>query len=386
MLTSTVSSVSCDKWCARIRLLVTGGLISATYATGASAQNWRPIQTDAACSQCRTIQLQRAVSLGSEIGEGYVSSPAGIAFWRSHWILTHWAKRSSMSIYTHAGEFVRDVGRNGDGPGEFRLAGRLLVSSDTLFVLDHALARVTAYDSLWTLLGTRSVPTGNAISFDRTPSGQFILSAVVNSRETMGRPLHLLTPDGERISSFGVDTIIVRPDLPHRNQRLIALGPMGDLWSVRRTDYVLERWDLSGEKRDELRRGADWFPPHGRGGFVARDKPPNPTINAFWIDSDDRAWIGIEVPDAEWRRAVVSKGIVQGRELWGFESEDAYYDTIIEVVDLRSGRLVARGRMDQALTSARYPGLIVTYREAKDGSQVIDVWRPRINPNQRVAQ
>jgi hypothetical protein len=77
---------------------------------------------------------------------------------------------------------------------------------------------------------------------------------------------------------------------------------------------------------------------------------------------------------------------VQGRELWGFESEDAYYDTIIEVVDLRSGRLVARGRMDQALTSARYPGLIVTYREAKDGSQVIDVWRPRINPNQRVAQ
>src|SRR5690606_14537866 len=226
---------------------------------------------------------------------------------------------------------------------------------------------------------TVQLPTGNVLSFARLQDGRFVISAEMHGRQTVGRPLHVLSPAGLLQSSFGVDRPEVRPDMPHATQRLVAVASDGTIWSVRRTDYVLEQWDRTGKRLAELRREAAWFPSHGRGGFIDRDIPPNPTINAFWIDDAGRAWIGIEGPEQAWRAGIVCRGVVQGIPRWGVATENEYFDTVIEVVDLERRVVVAQGRMEAALSSARLRSYLITYGESTFGTQLIQVWRPRID-------
>ncbi|MFN2317435.1 MAG: hypothetical protein ABR551_09500 [Gemmatimonadales bacterium] len=50
-----------------------------------------------------------------------------------------------MRIYDANGTWLRNISREGDGPGEMRLPGTLIVATDTLFVADMRLSRVTAF-------------------------------------------------------------------------------------------------------------------------------------------------------------------------------------------------------------------------------------------------
>jgi hypothetical protein len=359
------------------RFLTLPILLTAALPAAGQSQQWRMIDEGSRCPGC-SVEMQLLARLGTEEGDGFVSAPAGIAQWNGMLAVTHWAKQGSISLYSSDGAFIRDVGRSGEGPGEFRFAGRLLVDHDTLFVLDHSLSRVTALTNEATVGRTASFPTGGVMSWIRLRDGRFVISADIRLRETVGKPLHLLSANGERLLSFGADTPSVLPDMPHRNQRLLALGPDGTIWSVRRTDYVLEQWAPDGRKLAELRRNASWFVPHGLGGFRTRNEPAHPTVEAFWIDDAGRAWLAIELPDTEWQDAVARLDDVQGRERWGYTDDNEYFDTVVEVVDLAQARVIAHGRMEPALTSARFSGAVATYREHDDGTQLIEVWRPRI--------
>src|SRR5690606_27869498 len=103
----------------RAMLLVAGALCIA--CTSAAAQQ----PTDAAGCRGSALSLKKIVTLGDS-GDGYVGLPISVVRWQNGWAVTHNAKPESVSVFDNEGRFVRDIGRAGEGPGEFRLASLLV--------------------------------------------------------------------------------------------------------------------------------------------------------------------------------------------------------------------------------------------------------------------
>ena len=59
-----------------------------------------------------------------------------------------------IRVYGRDGRHLRDFGREGDGPGEFRFVTAAGVLPDTIWVADWRLNRLTYFDSLGNVLGT----------------------------------------------------------------------------------------------------------------------------------------------------------------------------------------------------------------------------------------
>lgn len=78
--------------------------------------------------------------------------------------------QKKIMVFTTAGQFVRTIGRQGGGPGEFRQLFTMDVKDGLIAGFDQARRRITLFDSSGTFLnsfGTRtkeSAPSGNCIS------------------------------------------------------------------------------------------------------------------------------------------------------------------------------------------------------------------------------
>ncbi|MEX0891143.1 MAG: 6-bladed beta-propeller [Gemmatimonadota bacterium] len=68
------------------------------------------------------------------------------------------AGSADIRVFDAAGRTVRRVGGSGGGPGEFRRPSGMLLSGDTLFVVDDELRRLTWLNAAGTAMATRNVP------------------------------------------------------------------------------------------------------------------------------------------------------------------------------------------------------------------------------------
>jgi len=84
------------------------------------------------------------------------------------------------------------------------------------------------------------------------------------------------------------------------------------------------------------------------------------------------------VADPDWKNALTAVGRLQGRTALGYTTPDAYFDSIIEVIDPRTGELVASGRSPHAILFLLNKGMALSYREP-DGVPYVDVWRLSAN-------
>jgi hypothetical protein len=325
------------------------------------------------CSDCR-IQLDRIASIGDE-GAGYVGDPWSVQLWQGMWAVTHMAKPGSISLYSRSGQFLKDIGRRGEGPGEYKMAGRSSVRGDTLFVYDPDLQRVTYYTVSDKPAGSFSVGVRSARAMDVLKDGRILFNGLVRTTASAAYPLHI-TSRNTTVRSFGASRPTVDPTRPHAHLRASSVMPDGTILTARFTEYVLEQWDVDGRKIAEWRRNASWFAPHGKGGVRSPTEPPNPLIEAVYVDANMLAWVMISVPDKAWKNAVTQRGVLQGRPIYE-ASNNEYMDALIEVIDLRSGRLIARIQTDaRALTASAY-GVLVTGAETVNGVR-LDLWRPQL--------
>ncbi len=66
-----------------------------------------------------------------------------------------------LRIYDANGTWLRNISREGDGPGEMRLPGTLIVAADTLFIADMRLSRVSAFTTAGEFLTSWPMPVGD---------------------------------------------------------------------------------------------------------------------------------------------------------------------------------------------------------------------------------
>lgn len=96
---------------------------------------------DDAGSEVEAVALRQALTIDAEFGE-----VQGLAVDASGRIYVADAMTHAIRVFSPAGEPLGSVGRRGRGPGEFtRLQDVVVARGDSLFALDIALQRVTAY-------------------------------------------------------------------------------------------------------------------------------------------------------------------------------------------------------------------------------------------------
>ncbi len=240
---------------------------------------------------------------------------------------------AAIRVFDSEGRFVRSVGRAGDGPGEFRQAGQLAVSTDgTLWLYDYALRSLIALDSLGTEIdrfdakeswaqGPLSSIWNGEIGDDGTlvqtvqhaefPRG-VALAEATNSTfvrrfdPTTGEADSTLIardpirryryegegPGGGRGTFVGVVSFDPR--------RLVAVGPSGEVWSARTTEYVLTRVSPEGDTIVVRVDGVDSTPTERTLEQWERltenvDGVEPPTRNhilwRLFVDSDGSVWV-----------------------------------------------------------------------------------------------
>jgi hypothetical protein len=303
------------------------------------------VPPEPACIDCR-LDLELRTTLGDDVGPGFVGLTTIVSAGNRFYYVANMEALEEVRVFDHSGRFLRLVGREGAGPGEFRMIWDLRVShGDTLHVIDISNLRRSVFSPSLELVRTNRLP-GRLVSngFIPLPGGEFFINVPLPDSERTVRLLHRLDGDGRILASFAeapTDGTSLSGNLQIRDRKL-ALSGDGQLISAVGLDQI-EIWTPEGEKVKVFslaERGWAENAPQAVAGY-------GPTITFLHVDELNRLWILVRVGDPNWEGAVAD----DPRHRLGNRGSskvitdyDGYWDSIVEVVDLRRGHVLVRER------------------------------------------
>lgn len=327
------------------------------------------------CTSC-ALAITPAVRLGEREGPGSIGNLATVARLQSgHWIVADYFGSELIKEYDADGTFLGSTGRKGQGPGEFQIPSPIAVlPGDTVEVFDFGNMRISALGPDLGFLRSRRL-TLPGFSIARLEGGWLAVGAILADPALIGLPIHLVSPRGTIVRSFGADPPLrdlSSTDVVHRT---LAASTGQRVWAAPLTEYVVERWSRDGELLERWRRDVPWFRPHSDYGLNDGSRPPGPGVYALREDASGLLWVLIRVPDPEWQDAFVEKPDPYGRVSRRVENMHDYMDTVIEVIDPEGGVVVARAQHDLAFSG--FAGDIFAYAEVHtpEGHPLVAVYR-----------
>lgn len=257
--------------------------------------------------ELRADEAGRVAGIGSRI----LRAPDGRFF-------TTW--RTEVSVWSADGRFIRNIGGQGGGPGEFFGAPKLFFdAAGRLFALDRN--RWTVYSPSLELLGTRSVAEsqfggpgsrhdtdgatllddGTFLSGDLSAHGAGSYFVIWDVAQGRGAPASSSPPV---IRTFDP----VRQGEAGAAYRAIGYAGGDTFWAgppmmTSGRGYELELWRTDGTKLRTIRREVSWFPqrPNGGRGRAGVDVPPPPGVGGILVDRAGLLYVFVTVPNEHWR-------------------------------------------------------------------------------------
>lgn len=347
------------------------------FAMGGLTAQELTIPSAPSCPAC-TIRLRPVASLG-RAGDPVDVDPSGVVVQRpGGYAIAPAGDRAQIALYLSSGAFERVLGRQGQGPGEFNnIRSLALLPNAGIAVLDNRLTLLTPAGSL---IVSKSLPAIIAGRLVALADGRL----VVNNYQPAHAPLCLLGADLSLARCFGGAATPGRM-APKTLERLLAPGDRATIWSgTMWYRYVIERYDTLGHRITRIQREAPWFPASGPeedpGGSVLQSRPL-PHLSGLWVDAQGRIWTAVLVPDPRWRAA--ETGPPSGREGraaralpvsdWG-----KYLDTILEVIDPATARVIVSQRFPGVMERFTRDGLLTEFRETEDGLVQAALVRPEV--------
>ena len=276
------------------------------------------------------------------------------------------------------GRLTGVIGRAGEGPGEFRRLHTLIPGpGDTLFAPDFGQGRISMFGPDRAPAGTLPMPFFAAPDLVM-PDGSLLVAAQIRRGETIGYPMHVVDREGRVVRSFGTDEPQYSPDLNHILTREVALGQDGKIWAMAPARYLLERWDPStGEQLQSTRIPSDWF------WFRESIEPyidgtvrPPPLVEGLWEDEDGLVWIIVHDAAADWAPPPPPR--TNEEEPFDLQEHDRLFDSVIEVVDPGSGRVLASRRFSETLWYRPPSRILVSPVDTILTIVAYDVWKPTL--------
>ena len=257
-------------------------------------------------------------------------------------------------VFGIPGTASRRLGRLGQGPGEFRAAGTPIPwRGDSIVVFDASNRRLSVYTPGLRFVRSIGFPVASLESIVTLANGNFVVNAgSVDSRESLGYPIHVCDEAGRRLRSFGVTVPVVRPDQVFELVRLLATDGRRVWTAIPQGRYRLEEWDPhTGKLVRGLRRRAAFYPESVRDGPITPTNPPPAGIVGLYYDRG-LLWVFVKVPGPNWAAGLSREpSVVEGGgRVYQPQSLDTMFDTIVEAFDAESGHLLASKRFPQYLT------------------------------------
>lgn len=345
-------------------------LLSAGSAASQQKGIDQQITSVPSCPRCK-IELDSVATLATpdsvDVGASYVVAVDSRG--RFHWLAQD---GSRVALFDRSGHFLRAYGRRGRGPGEFSTAAELVVGpADSVFVLDRDLRQVTIFNADLSYAG-RVPLDGFGLTFALLSSGDFVVNAIANSRSTFGLPLQVVPRRAGAPHWFGSRPSDIGPSRTESSQRAIAAGHRGAIWSIVPLTYQIEEWTSGGSKTRSFQRLAEPFNNTRRSQSSQQPKAWVASVNQ---DKTGSLWTVMTIVT---RPPTTARSGRRATERSEFGMPDLTpYDSVIEVIDPATGRLVAAKRFERRSFGLRGDHL-VELREREDGSAAAVVFRYRV--------
>lgn len=331
-------------------------------------------------SQPGEIQIVHRVTLGDADGPGFLGYPNDVEQrLNGEWVATDGNNPTEVKFFSPSGEWIRTVGREGEGPGEFSYAWVIhVLPNDGLAILDAFQRRLTTFGPDLRVASISTIPV-SPVSVAFVGDSGIVVCAQSSHPEQVGLPLHLVAADGTLRRSFGADPPIRDWGNHDKVSRSVAPAGPDEVWVGFKTEYRIERWNLSGTRTATFAREVPWFQPHDDIGLPRdRSLPPNPSILALRQDSAGRLWVAIRIPDEHWEEAFEPGRDPYGRERPMVKDWNRYYDTMLEVIDPRTGTVVAAKRHPRAAWGLTRDGHLITHVFSEEGTPFVEVLEARL--------
>jgi hypothetical protein len=347
----------------------------------ATAQRNVVIRDRARCSQC-SIEIEQMADFGDLDGPGILSN------------MDVWTRDSRGLYYTMAlfdpariivfdslGNFVRTIGREGQGPGEFRSIRVVHADKgDSLHIVDEQNNRYSVLSPSYDLVrdfrprGLVGI-TGSAF----LPNGLAVINAMVRTADALVDPYHVYRSSGEHVRSFGYDSSVITVTQAIRQRRVLAPSQRPNVfWAAHVNRYVVEQWHVAGVRRLRIeRRTGRWFRPYDEDptAGAAPDNPPKPWITGLYEDAGGLLWTFTVVLDEDWEDALFQLDDEFHGAYYTWTRYGELFDTRVEVIDPVAGELIASRVVDPYLFTS--DGLVMSLeRDANDEVYMATAWRP----------
>jgi len=349
--------------------------IAAALGLRANAQSTRPSQvTVLKQEQCGTcaVRLTPSGKFGLADDDGALRGlPRLVARDLNGRVLITDQNGGAPQVYDSTGHFLKLLGRVGSGPGEFRHAAAMIPLRDgRLIVFDDALRRVNIFNSDLRFISSNPSPV---VTYDAAQwrGDTLIVAANVGTRVSFGLLLHLMRVGVDTtLRSFSFDAVkpfgINRLDRTH----VAVVGKL--LCAVRERRLAVTCHEGNASPPVELSINLDWFKDDAPL-RVSDSTPPTPLLKTLTALGPNRVALAVLVGGTDWKKGL---SVVNGPD--GKTTEitdyDAYYDTMILVVDVVQRALVSSTKVTQALTASPGDGLFASMHTSNDVPYVA-LWR-----------
>ncbi|TVP53533.1 MAG: hypothetical protein EA351_15060 [Gemmatimonadales bacterium] len=334
------------------------------------------------CEEPCGIEVTEIAMLGGDdAGVGFVGRPRSVArLSDGRFLLADFHDQDRIKVYAPDGRYERSIGRRGEGPGEFlSVASVSRLPGDTVEAYDSSLQRVVRLTPGFEVAGTQRLEmVGGGMAKTRLAGGWRIMNQMLRTPESAGLPIHAWDRDGAFVRSFGANPPI--EDLRNSHLHFRHLAPASDsaVWSAHRIRYVIEEWNVNGTMVREFTREVPWFLPGERGGFVDPESPPNPELGPIHSDRAGLLWVVVQVPSANWEEALEMLPDPYGRPQLVPGNPRQYQDSVIEVINPSTGRVVARTRTDHRIRGFVEDGMVYTYDETESMEPVVRILKLKL--------
>ncbi len=338
-----------------------------------AAQADTVVLKDAPCAPC-TIRVETVVQLGEKNGDAMVTSPrvpaVAVDPLGRYLVVT---RPAMLAVFSPQGRLLRMVGRNGGGPGEYRRIWRVATSSSSIFVYDDIGRRRTQLSLDFNVVATQPmqlVPRSLAMRRD----GSGVLAGIIPTRERIGFLLHDFDSRGNLTRSHHLSGISYREDLSEFFWRKLNPGvDAREYWSSHAREYAFERCRYEVNSCMLFLRPVEWFPRPSFEDWYEKmgTKPPPPFLSEVSEDSAGFVWTLSRVADARWASAI---SLGTGGE-YGIRDFARYFDSLVELVDIRTGSVIASQRFDELFAGFVAPGTVWSYAEDDEGFGLIEIGR-----------
>ena len=268
------------------------------------------------------------------------------------------------------GRFVRNIGRLGEGPGEYRAPTAILTRGDVLWIWDRNGVR-SQFTADGVFLGAVSTSIWEASRTLLLRGDTMIVARP--TQPTIGEaphPLQVVAPDGAVVRAFGGELDASTSSWSAR-LRSLARDSDSTFWAANFYRYTLEHWTVGGALLRRLTPSRAWFPPDGQqSGNVWEDRP-TPMVLGIRADGDGHLLVRLRRA-----RADLKAGMHEGRGMVAVEESMRYIEIVVEVIDATTGKLLKEMvQHDNPILWFLDDGRVAGIETDESGRQIPVVWR-----------